>query len=218
MQFLSTQNSLSAPVFIWGEDKTHNDSAQKLFDEIKSLTNQDFSLATFEVSSWNAQFSPWSASAVFGKEDFSGKGNETLKYLEEIVVLEIKEKFPESPIFLLGYSLAGLFSLWSLYESQKFDGAVCCSSSLWFENWDEYVSSHKIQKPFSKIYLSLGNREEKTKNRTMSKVGERTRIQAELLKNDKNVKSTILEWNEGGHFDEPIKRMAKGVKWMLENL
>lgn len=214
MNVFSTQNPVNAPVFIWGLDMSHGETAESLFEEVKTLTDKDFSLAVFDVTDWNAQFSPWTAPAVFGKDSFSGKGNDTLRFLEDDFLPEVKSKFPESEVFLTGYSLAGLFSLWALYESEKFNGAVCCSSSLWFDKWDEYASLHRIKSP-STIYMSLGDREEKTKNKVMSKVGDRTRIQAEILKEDPNVEKLYFEWNEGGHFVEPLKRVAKGIAMIL---
>lgn len=214
MNVFSTQNPVNAPVFIWGLDMSHGETAESLFDEVKALTNNDFSLAVFDVTDWNAQFSPWTAPAVFGKDSFSGKGNDTLRFLEDEFLPEIKSKFPKSEVFLTGYSLAGLFSLWALYETDKFNGAVCCSSSLWFDKWDEYASLHRIKSP-STIYMSLGDREEKTKNKVMSIVGDRTRRQAEILKEDPNVEKLFFEWNEGGHFDEPLKRVAKGITRIL---
>lgn len=214
MNVFSTQNPVNAPVFIWGLDMSHGETAESLFDEVKALTNNDFSLAVFDVTDWNAQFSPRTAPPVFGKDAFSGKGNDTLRFLENGFLPEIKSKFPESEVFLTGYSLAGLFSLWALYETDKFNGAVCCSSSLWFDKWDEYASLHRIKSP-STIYMSLGDREEKTKNKVMSIVGDRTRRQAEILKEDPNVEKLFFEWNEGGHFDEPLKRVAKGITRIL---
>ena len=214
MNVFSTQNPVNAPVFIWGLDMSHGETAESLFDEVKALTNNDFSLAVFDVTDWNAQFSPWTAPGVFGKDSFSGKGNDTLRFLEDEFLPEIKSKFPKSEVFLTGYSLAGLFSLWALYETDKFNGAVCCSSSLWFDKWDEYASLHRIKSP-STIYMSLGDREEKTKNKVMSIVGDRTRRQAEILKEDPNVEKLYFEWNEGGHFVEPLKRVAKGITRIL---
>lgn len=214
MNVFSTQNPVNAPVFIWGLDMSHGETAESLFDEVKALTNNDFSLAVFDLTDWNAQFSPWTAPPVFGKDAFSGKGNDTLRFLENGFLPEIKSKFPESEVFLTGYSLAGLFSLWALYETDKFNGAVCCSSSLWFDKWDEYASLHRIKSP-STIYMSLGDREEKTKNKVMSIVGDRTRRQAEILKEDPNVEKLYFEWNEGGHFVEPLKRVAKGITRIL---
>ncbi|MFR9100684.1 MAG: alpha/beta hydrolase-fold protein, partial [Anaerostipes hadrus] len=118
-------------------------------------------------------------------------------------------------IYLIGYSLAGLFALWTAYETDIFSAIASCSGSLWFEQWDEYVLHHQI-KHESNIYLSLGGKEEKTKNPVMARVGDRTRTQEQILRNDPKVKHTTLEFNSGGHFADAQKRLAKAVKWLLE--
>ena len=118
-------------------------------------------------------------------------------------------------IYLIGYSLAGLFALWTAYETDIFSAIASCSGSLWFEQWDEYVLHHQI-KHESNIYLSLGGKEEKTKNPVMARVGDRTRTQEQILRNDPKVKQTTLEFNSGGHFADAQKRLAKAVKWLLE--
>ena len=61
------------------------------------------------------------------------------------------------------------------------------------------------------IYLSLGKKEEKTRNKIMAAVGDNIRRQYDTLKQlDLDV---TLEWNEGNHFTEPEIRTAKGFMW-----
>ena len=61
-----------------------------------------------------------------------------------------------------------------------------------------------------KVYLSLGNREEKTNNRIMARVGDNIRLQKELL--DRQDIEGVLEWNEGNHFSAVEERTAKGFR------
>ena len=77
------------------------------------------------------------------------------------------------------------------------------------------MKNHVIQSKCS-VYLSLGGKEEKTKNKVMAAVGDRTRAQEKILREDPMVESVILEWNAGGHFADAGKRLAKGIKWMFE--
>ncbi len=65
----------------------------------------------------------------------------------------------------------------------------------------------------STVYLSLGNREEHARNKRMAAVGECIRRQHELLLNKISSSHTILEWNEGGHFNDEAARMARGFIW-----
>ena len=64
------------------------------------------------------------------------------------------------------------------------------------------------------VYLSLGDKEEKTKNKIMATVGDRIREQYELLRSI----NCTLEWNEGNHFKEPDIRTAKAFAWCIERL
>ena len=88
------------------------------------------------------------------------------------------------------------------------------SPSVWFPKWDEYAGKHAVQT--ERIYLSLGKREEKTRNRVMTAVGDRIREQYKQLQ-EQGIQTT-LEWNEGNHFQESDVRCAKAFIWCVRNL
>jgi hypothetical protein len=92
---------------------------------------------------------------------------------------------------------------------------MSCSGSLWFGGWISYAEEH-IAPADSSVYLSLGDREEKARDRIMASVGECTRREYEIISGDKNVSRHIFEVNEGGHFTEPEKRIAKAIKWSIK--
>ena len=64
-----------------------------------------------------------------------------------------------------------------------------------------------------KIYLSLGDREEKTRNPVMSQVGNAIRTAHSLLTH--SGKDCVLEWNKGNHFKDPDLRTAKAFAWLM---
>ena len=184
---------------------------------IKSLTDKQFIFAAFEVNNWNKELSPWNAPPVFGNEPFGSGADETLAYIKDTLIPEIIKLYSlneDIPVILGGYSLAGLFALWSAYTSDRFAAVAGVSPSAWFPGWLDFITKHS---PAAKnIYLSLGKKEEKTRNQTMAAVGDNIRRQFELLKAiDLNV---TLEWNEGNHFTEPEIRTAKGFAWCVNAL
>ena len=63
------------------------------------------------------------------------------------------------------------------------------------------------------MYLSLGDREERTRNPVMARVGEAIRETEDILKSAG--KDCVLEWNKGNHFKEPDVRTAKAFAWLL---
>jgi len=171
----------------------------------------------YEAEDWNGEFSPWEFT-LNKKMSFSGGGRKTLDWLmNDCVPYCEKEYGLTGKRILCGYSLAGLFSLWAFYESRAFSGVISCSGSLWFGDWISYAQSHTAPRN-SSVYLSLGDREEKARDSVMATVGDCTRRQYELVCGDKNVSRHILEWNAGGHFNEPEVRLAKGIKWTISEL
>lgn len=172
------------------------------------------------VDNWNNDLSPWKAPAVFGTEDFMGDGQSTLNNITEICIPYLVKSFnidiTSGRLFIGGYSLGGLFSLWSIYNTDIFKGAVCCSGSLWFQGFEEYIKTQRLPNGCS-IYLSLGDREHKTKNPIMSTVKSVTENIYNIYQNIPEVENLKLEWNKGNHFNNPEERLEKGIIWIIEN-
>lgn len=205
-------NGADLPTIYWGETKNSSETIEKV---LALCGDVNCNYIIYEVEDWNADFSPWEFT-LNKKMSFSGGGRKTLDWLmNDCVPCYEKEYSLMGKRILCGYSLAGLFSLWAFYESQAFSGVISCSGSLWFGDWIYYSESHTAPQN-SSIYLSLGDREEKARDRIMATVGDCTRRQYELVCGDKNISRHILEWNDGGHFNEPEKRIAKGIRWCVK--
>ncbi|MBQ3854124.1 MAG: hypothetical protein II778_05385, partial [Anaerovibrio sp.] len=117
-------------------------------------------------------------------------------------------------LIIAGYSLAGLFALYSLYRTDMFQGAVSASGSLWFPNFAEYVMDNPFAQKPEKVYLSLGNKEKNVKNKLMMQVENRTR--AILNHYQQQGIDTVFELNPGNHFRDVDDRIAKGIVWILK--
>ena len=190
-----------------------------LDNEVKHIeenTDRNFSLVAFKIEDWNSELTPWEMPLLRGKGNFGDGATRTLEFIKNDLISALSEYIntenKEIKYILGGYSLAGLFSLWSGYQTDIFEGIAAVSPSVWYKGWIEYVEA---EKPLSeKIYLSLGDTEEKTKHQILSKIGNNIRKQHEILENSENVK-TVLEWNEGNHFKNPDIRTAKGFLWVM---
>ena len=115
---------------------------------------------------------------------------------------------------IAGYSLGGLFAIYSVYKTTIFTRIASASGSFWFPKFIAFAQENKLKADVKKIYFSLGNKESKVKNKVLATVENNTK-ELEKLLNDKGIK-TIYEENEGNHFQNADLRMAKGIKWILE--
>ena len=183
-------------------------------EAIHRQTAQPFLLAAVQVENWNDDLSPWPAPPVWGRQGFGGRAGDTLAWLEQAVPgirrqYSIKE---DGKAILGGYSLAGLFALWAAAQTDALYGVAAASPSVWFPGWSEYEAAHPIQA--QRVYLSLGDREEHTKNQTMAAVGDNIRtLHSALLQRGK---ACTLEWNAGGHFKDADLRTARAFAWVME--
>ena len=175
-------------------------------DLIRQEAGNDFSFIAFLVKDWNRELSPWTAAPVFGKEGFGDGAGDTLAS----ILSELNDNGKK--YYLGGYSLAGLFALWSGYQTDVFSGIAAASPSIWFPGFIDYMQKETFHPDM--VYLSLGDREEKTKNAVMSKVGDGIR-QAYKHFQGAGIK-TVLEWNEGNHFKDADVRTAKAFAWLLK--
>ena len=220
-----TMQLRNRPCRIYGEahakylllQMTGEHELQSMESEIAAIAQSahHFLFAAVPVESWNDALSPWEAPAVWGKESFGGNAADTLRFLTEQVIPTLKKQFAlpgNVRIILGGYSLAGLFALWASTQTALFSGVAAASPSVWFPGWMEFEQQNPIQAQC--IYLSLGDREERTRNATMAAVGDNIRaLHRELAGRGKNC---TLEWNNGGHFKDTDLRTAKAFRWAME--
>ena len=197
---------------------TDEHELQHMDNEISAIAQgsaHSFLFAAVPVKNWNDELSPWKSPAVWGKESFGGNAAGTLRFLTEQAIPTLKKQLelPENVrIILGGYSLAGLFALWASTQTDLFYGVAAASPSVWFPDWMEFEQQRPIQTQH--IYLSLGDKEERTKNIVMAVVGDNIRtLHSQLIARGADC---TLEWNSGGHFKDADLRTAKAFQWAME--
>ena len=200
-------------------------------------------LVCIGVDLWEKNFSPWCAPRVFAKGPNFGDGaQKTLDTLINQVIPWSESELTESPAYrvLVGYSLAGLFSLWAGISQQvargyqpddapsqpgaphvdapvaTFQRIGAVSGSFWFPGLLDYVDQQLNGGAvgLTHAYLSLGDREARTPNPQIMHVRENAELLANKLENA-GITSTF-ELNRGNHFQNVEGRMQKALNWLVK--
>lgn len=196
------------------------DARDALSQEMQLLaaqTDRNFLHVAFPVDAWNADLSPWDAPPVFGKEAFGHGAADTLDWMRTRLMPEVRAKYAisaDAPVILGGYSLAGLFSLWSVAQVDDFAAVAGMSPSVWFPGWADYADAHPLR--VRAAYISLGDREERSRNPVLATVGAAVRQQD--ARNERQGIRHILRWNQGNHFQGAEARCAAGFAWCMTTL
>ena len=193
------------------------------------------SLVNIGVDLWEENFSPWCAPRVFAKGPNFGDGaQKTLDTLINQVIPWAESELSEPPAYrvLVGYSLAGLFSLWAGVSQQvargcqpgatapqpapTFQRIGAVSGSFWFPGLLDYVDQQLSGGVvgLTHAYLSLGDREARTPNPQIMHVRENVELLASKLENA-GITSTF-ELNRGNHFQNVEGRMQKALDWLFK--
>jgi predicted alpha/beta superfamily hydrolase len=171
---------------------------------------------------WNDDYSPWHAAPLLDRAEPFGRGALAyLNFVSETVKPYVDAQYRTKPesvnTALLGYSLGGLAALYALYYNSAFGRIGSLSGALWFDGWTEFMESNIPLNTDAKVYLSLGNGEERSRNQRMGKAGDCTRKAAEILSHQlKLADNQALEWNTGGHFIEIPQRHIKALLWLMQ--
>ena len=106
---------------------------------------------------------PWDGPEAFKNgKPFSGGADDYLRLLVEEILPKAEKQLSSPPALrgIMGYSLAGLFGLYTIYQTDEFSWRGM-SGSLWFSGFKEYIFSRSPKRRLDCMYFSLGNKEAK---------------------------------------------------------
>ena len=188
-------------------------------------------LVRIGVELWEKNFSPWCAPRVFAKGPNFGDGaQKTLDTLVNQVIPWTESELTEPPAYrvLVGYSLAGLFSLWAgvsqpgpssqpyAVPTLTFQRIGAVSGSFCFPGLLGYVDQQLRggMVSLTHAYLSLGDREARTPNPQIMHVRENAELLASKLESAGI--TSMFELNRGNHFQNVEGRMQKALDWLVK--
>ena len=207
------QNAARAPIVFYNAFANEADDIARALSEFSSV---NLTLAAVSRLEWNSEMTPWPMPALFKKEPpFEGGADEHLQTLTQQIAPAVLAKTGDAAwLGISGYSLGGLFALYSLYKTPMFTRVASVSGSLWYKDFREFaLGSHLAGKP-ERAYLSIGDRESMSKNEYLKTALDATRdIAAHFESSDVRSK---FELNPGNHYADEIGRTVKALVWLVD--
>ena len=111
----------------------YHENGQLLIAACREVGCSGFNLVTISGLHWNQELSPWPVETVISKNDnFAGGAPEWLQLLTCEVVPQVEALLDAAPSWrmLAGYSMAGLFAVWTAFQTDLFTRILSASGSL----------------------------------------------------------------------------------------
>ena len=218
-----TTNGKAVDVFLATEPgtpiiylNTFSGEGQKVYEAAQAASCPPFALVAISDLDWNHDMVPWDSPPAFkNAEPCTGGADDYLRLPTEEIIPTAERKIAGVPRWrgIAGYSLAGLFALYAIYQTDVFSRVGCMSGSLWFPGFKEYIFSHEPKRWPDRIYFSLGDKEAKTRNPVLKTVQENTE-EIRAFYQSKGI-DTEFQLNAGNHFAHGIEWTAAGIQWLL---
>lgn len=195
---------------------TFTGDGASVVEAMEKIDTPDCNVLVVGELNWDHDMTPWYCPPLSANDTpCTGGAEEYLEVLTGKILPEALERIAGTPAFtgITGYSLGGLFALYSAYRCDRFQRVASMSGSLWFPDFLEYVLQHDFPRRPDRIYLSLGDKEAKTGNPVLKTVQDNTEAIAEHFR--KMGIDVTWELNPGNHFKDPALRSAKGIKALL---
>ena len=199
----------NSPLVVFNNYSGDGDSVIRALHEMNC---PDLNLLCIGGLNWDHDMTPWYCPPL-SKDGTpcTGGADEYLNLLLSEILSKTKERLKGAPshLCIAGYSLGGLFALYAMYRCDAFDRAASISGSLWFPRFKDYVLENSMKRMPDKLYLSLGDKEAKTKQQLLKTVQANTEA---IVEHYRHLEINLtFELNPGNHFKDAAIRSAKGI-------
>ena len=192
----------------------HRLPAEELTAIEELSTRFETNIVAISEMDWNNDMTPWKAPAV--KEgEFGGRASQFLDRLKGDIFfnLESSLQIRNPKRYLIGLSLAGLFSVWAGIMKPLFEGVASISGSFWYDGFSEWILKQEALKCV-RYYVSMGDKEKETKVKRFANIEDDTMkvVETLMLKGAE----VAFEVTEGGHNSPIVPRIEKSVVSLFE--
>lgn len=195
---------------------TFSGERQEVFEAVQATGCQPFTLVAISDLDWNHDMVPWDSPPAFkNSEPCTGGADDYLRFLTRDIIPTVEKEINGVPRWrgIAGYSLAGLFALYAIYQTDLFSRVGSMSGSLWFPGMKDYIFSHAPKCWPDCVYFSLGDKESKTRNPVLQYVRKNTE-EIQAFYQGKGI-DTTFQLNPGNHYNHAVERTAAGLCWLL---
>lgn len=163
------------------------------------------------------EYTPWKQEGIAPRfVAFGGNAKEYLAFLTEELMPYIEENYrvDKENIGLMGYSLGGLFAIYTAFTEATFTKIASVSGSSWYPNLTQFVQTSQLANKEVKLYMSSGENEGAGKTNILKDAALCTHaIMKSLEEKVKSPEHFTTYFDQGGHHNYLVERYQRAIQW-----
>ncbi len=165
------------------------------------------------------EYTPWQAPSLVEKfEPFGGKGENYLDFIVDELKPFIDSNFNTSTevedTSMIGYSLGGLISLFSIYKYSCFGKIVSICGSQWFKGWIDFIEENIILNENVEIFIIAGLKEGNKKYTAQKDIAKYVEKSYKVFNSQIGISNVTLEWDNYGHNENVSNRYKQALLYL----
>ena len=166
------------------------------------------------------EYTPWPAPALASKfDDFGGQGNEYIEFvasgIKPYIDMNYNTKSDTKNTWIMGYSLGGLISVYSVYITNVFGKISSICGSFWYKDIVSWISENDVLNKDCQLYIHYGRKEgqgKKTAQQNAVMCAERV---IEIFRDKQgSIGALYISSDDGGHHQYMEQRYMNAIYWL----
>ncbi|WP_032122181.1 alpha/beta hydrolase [Clostridium amazonitimonense] len=196
----------------------------KIIDDIeegfsKGLLEEHIIVGITPIDRLN-EYTPWFSKSQHERfHDFEGQADKYLRFLlkdlQGYIENEFKVSTNKKDRKIMGHSLGGLVSLYSIYKNNNYGKIASICASQWYERWINFISEENIVNDDFKLIIIAGKKEGHNKvtiQRYMPKFSEQS---YEIFKRRIGEENVKMLWDDYDHHENMLNRNKIALEFLL---
>ena len=222
------ENKEGFPVIYAQDGKQVEKILPTIMTEVESKFNepgyQAFILVGIYSNERIHEYTPWPAPALGDRfEAFKGQGKEYLLFIEQQLMPYINANYKvlkgSRYTAIMGYSLGGLISMYSAYQTTAFGKIASISGSYWYKDMVRYIEENELINKEAKVFMSYGSQEGCKKQNIQKQAVPCAQKVNQLLREKLIYKEAFICYtDDGGHHEYADLRYQRALVWLAKSI
>lgn len=169
------------------------------------------------------EYTPWAAKSNHERfHDFEGQADKYLDFLtndlQEYIEKEFRVSNNKSDRKIMGHSLGGLVSLYSVFKNNNYGKIASICASQWYRGWIQFIEEENLINDKFKLIIIAGKKEGQGKVTIQKDTPKFSNMSYEIFKKRIGEENVDMVWDDYDHHENILNRHKIALEFLLKKI